>query len=74
MVNKISERIDPHFDVASTKYIVPQDSGMSTSTQGAINWFKDVTGSLGSIATWDMNSDGYMDRARITLSYIIYIM
>lgn len=68
--NIIEQRIDPYFDIPSTKWSVPQDSGMSSVRNNAINWFKDKEGPLGGIITWDDNNDGILEKAAIRLSYI----
>lgn len=68
--NIISQRIDPYFDQPSAKWSVPQDSGISSPRNNAITWVKNNEGPLGSIATFDQNGDGILEKAWIGLSYI----
>lgn len=73
IISIIGQRIDPYFDQPSAKWKVPQDSTVTSMRNNAINWLKDQEGWLGSIGTWDSNSDGILEKAAITLRYIIHI-
>jgi len=75
IANIIRTRIDPLFKKPSRIYIVPQDSVIYASNQHAINWFKNSKlSNPGVIGCVDLDNDGYMDNAVISLLYIINII
>jgi len=74
IINIIGQKIDPFFKKASSKHKVPEDSTITSNDPYAVSWYKNSHGAVGSISSWDLNNDGVIDGAKISLLYIINII